>query len=194
MKLKLKNIFLHTALVLRHKSKVFSHAVKCGIPFLGIVHDLSKFSPSEFFESARYYHGGRSPIGVCRRETGMSGAWLHHKGRNKHHIEYWLDPECKIQPMMPYKYAVECICDKLSATKTYAKKSYTEDLPLLHWQRYGSLVPGNERTKAFIERVFTDLKEKGERAVLNKKYMKATYEEYLREDIRIRKEAALTSL
>jgi hypothetical protein len=61
--------------------------------------------------------------------------------------------------MMPYKYAVECICDKLAATKTYAKKDYNESMPLLHWQRYGSRAQGNEKLKAFIERVFTDLQE-----------------------------------
>ena len=92
--MKIKNVFLHTALVMRHKHKVFVHAVKCGIPFRGLMHDLSKFSPSEFFESVKFYQGHRSPIGVARREQGVSRAWLHHRGRNKHHIEYWYDHEC----------------------------------------------------------------------------------------------------
>ena len=76
---------------------------------------------------------------------------------------------------MPYKYAVECICDKLAATKTYAKGDYNESLPLLHWQRYGSRAQGNERLKLFIETVFTDLMNNGERYVLNGAYMKKTY-------------------
>ena len=175
MKIYFKNAVLHTALVLRHKHRVFIHTLKCGIPHLGLIHDLSKFSPTEFFESIKYYQGNRSPIGVCRRTTGRSLAWLHHKGRNKHHIEYWFDPECATQPLMPYKYAVECVCDKLAATKIYAKGDYNEGLPLLHWQKYGSKVPGNEKTKLFIETVFVDIERLGERAVLNKKYMKATY-------------------
>lgn len=175
MKFKLKNAILHTFLVIRHRHRVFIHTCKCGIPLQGLIHDLSKFSPTEFFESVRYYQGNRSPIGVCRRECGMSHAWLHHKGRNRHHIEYWYDPECTVLPMMPYKYAVECVCDKLAATKIYAKGNYNESLPLLHWQRYGSKVPGNERTMRFIEQVFTDIEALGERAVLNKKYMKETY-------------------
>ncbi len=173
--MKVTNFFKHLFLVIRHKNKVLVHCARCGILWRGIVHDLSKFSPQEFFESVKYYQGNRSPIGVCRRETGRSLAWLHHKGRNKHHIEYWLDPDCQVTPMMPYKYAVECVCDKLAATKTYNGKNYSPDEPLWHWEKYGNKVDGNPKTMEFIEKVFTDLKEKGEKSVLNKKYMKATY-------------------
>ena len=89
--MKLGNVFAHTALVMRHKWGVLRNCARCGILWRGLVHDLSKFTPTEFFESVRYYQGNRSPIGVCRRERGVSLAWLHHKGRNKHHIEYWFD-------------------------------------------------------------------------------------------------------
>ena len=170
------NIFKHLRLVIRHKNKVLIHCIKCGIPMRGILHDLSKFTPTEFFESAKYYRGIGSPISLCRKVNGVSYAWLHHKGRNKHHIEYWQDDDCPVHPLMPYKYAVECVCDKLSATKIYKGKEYSEDLPLLHWQKWGSTVKGNARTKLFVETVFTDLKDRGEKHILNKKYMKATYE------------------
>ena len=171
----IKNFFLHLSLVLRHKHRVFINCVKCGIPFRGIMHDLSKFSPAEFFESVKYYQGDRSPIGACRRATGKSEAWLHHKGRNKHHIEYWLDPECKVTPLMPYKYAVECACDKLAATKTYRGRDYKPEDALAHWERSGKKVEGNPRTMRFVEVVFRDLAEHGEGYILNKKYMKETY-------------------
>ena len=171
----IKNLFSHISLVLRHKTGVLKNCTKCGLFFRGLIHDLSKFSPTELFESARYYQGNRSPIGACRRAEGKSLAWLHHKGRNKHHIEYWYDGECEVQPMMPYKYAVECVCDKLAATKTYAGKNYSDDLPLLHWKRYGCKVDGNPKTMEFIEKVFIDVRDHGENYVLNKKYMKATY-------------------
>ena len=121
--MKLKNFFGHLSVVTRHKWGVFKNCVRCGIPMRGILHDLSKFSPQEFFESVKYFQGNRSPIGASRRANGMSRAWLHHKGRNKHHTEYWFDAECAEQPLMPYKYAVECVCDKLAATKTYAGKN-----------------------------------------------------------------------
>ena len=165
----------HLFLVIRHKNKVLIHCAKCGILWRGLVHDLSKFSPTEFFESVAYYQGNRSPIGVCRRAKGVSYAWLHHKGRNKHHIEYWLDPDCEVTPLMPYKYAVECICDKLAATKTYNGKNYTDDKALWHWEKYGNKVNGNPKTMAFVDRVFRDLAEHGEKYILNKKYMKETY-------------------
>ncbi len=171
------NAFKHLALVLRHKWRVLINCTKCGIFWRGLVHDLSKFSPAEFFESVRYFQGDRSPIGVCRRETGYSAAWLHHKGRNKHHIEYWLDPECKIQPMMPYKYAVECVCDKLAATRVYAGENYSRDLPLAHWKKYGCLVNGNPKTMRFIEEIFIDVELHGEDYVLNRKYMKQKFNE-----------------
>lgn len=173
----IKNSFLHIGLVLRHKWLVFIKCARCGIVWQGIVHDLSKFSPTEFFESIKYYQGNRSPIGVCRRTTGMSYAWLHHKGRNKHHIEYWLDGDCEIQPLMPYRYAVECVCDKLAATHTYAGKGYSDDLPLTHYRKYGNKVEGNEKTMKFIDEVFVDVAEKGEKYVLNKKYLKRKYKE-----------------
>lgn len=173
----LKKFFGHLSVVSRHKWGVFKNCVKCGIPLRGILHDLSKFSPTEFFESVKYFQGNRSPIGACRRDKGMSYAWLHHKGRNRHHTEYWYDPECAEQPLMPYKYAVECICDKLAATKTYAGKSYSPEMPLEHYKKYGEKTPTNKKTVAFITAAFTDLLALGEGAVLNKKYMKKKYAE-----------------
>ena len=177
MKLRLSNIFRHLALVTRHRHAVFINCIKCGIPVRGLLHDLSKFSPTEFFESARYYQGNRSPISACRRTTGVSRAWLHHKGRNRHHIEYWQDDDAEKHPLMPYEFAVECVCDKIAATKTYLREAYNNEMPMVHWRTYGSKVRGNERTLAFVERVFTDLSAHGEKFVLNKKYMKRTYAE-----------------
>ena len=173
--MKFGNIMRHLSLVIRHKNKVLVHCAKCGILWRGLMHDMSKFSPIEFFESARYYQGNYSPIVACRRERGRSLAWLHHKGRNRHHIEYWLDPECKEPPMMPYKFAVECVCDKLAATKTYRGRDYKPEDALAHWERSGKKVDGNPRTMKFVEVVFRDLAEHGEKYILNKKYMKATY-------------------
>ena len=175
VKLFIKNLLSHLWLVTKHRTRVFINCSKCGLVWRGLVHDLSKFSPTEFFESVKYYQGNRSPIGACRRATGMSHAWLHHKGRNKHHIEYWLDDECAQTPIMPYEYAVECVCDKLAATVTYAGKGYSRDMPLNHWYKYGNKVNGNPRTMKFIEEVFIDIRDHGEAYVLSKKYMKNKY-------------------
>ena len=171
----IKNAWLHLRKIQTHRKWVRHYCFGLGLYKQGLLHDLSKYSPTEFFESVKYYQGNRSPIGVCRRTTGMSYAWLHHKGRNKHHIEYWYDPDCEVLPLMPYKYAVECVCDKLSATKTYAKGAYTPAMPLEHWNRYGSKAPGNPLTMRFIEQVFLDISRLPEKQVLNKAYMKNTY-------------------
>ena len=66
-----------------------------GIPLQGIIHDNSKYSFTEFFISAKFYTGTYSPIMDERKIYGYSKVWLHHKGRNKHHYEYWLDPANK---------------------------------------------------------------------------------------------------
>lgn len=178
----IKSFFGHLSVVLRHKSRVFINCAKCGLIWRGIAHDMSKFSPTEFFESVKYFKGYRSPIGVCREEMGMSRAWLHHKGRNRHHIEYWLDPECKVQPMLPYQFAVECVCDKLAATRVYAGKNYSPELPLKHWLKYGCKVNGNPKTMRFVEEIFIDVQNHGEKYVLNKKYMKKKYREVCEND------------
>ena len=180
--MKIRNIFKHFFIIIRHKRRVFINCARCGLFWRGIVHDLSKFSPTEFFESAEYYQGNRSPIGVCRRAKGVSYAWLHHKGRNKHHIEYWLDPDCAVTPLMPYKYAVECVCDKLAATRVYAGKNYEQQKPLEHWLRYGNKVCANPLTMKFIETVFIDVRDHGERYVLNKRYMKSTFKKIMESD------------
>ena len=87
------NVFRHIKTVMTHKFYVFIFACKAGIPFRGLVHDMSKFSPSEFFESVKYYQGNGSPISAAKKENGYSKAWLHHKGRNKHHWQYWYDSQ-----------------------------------------------------------------------------------------------------
>lgn len=81
---------------------------------------------------------------------------------------------------MPYQYAVECVCDKLAATRVYAGKNYSTDLPLLHWNKYGNKVGGNPLTMAFVEAVFEDVKLHGEAYVLTKRYMKEKYQEICR--------------
>lgn len=172
----LHNALRHFALICRHKHAVLINTARCGILRRGLLHDLSKFSPAEFFESVKFYRGDRSPIGAARRATGVSYAWLHHKGRNKHHIEYWLDTDAEVQPEMPYVYAVECICDKIAATKTYAGAAYHDGLPIHHFRHYGNRVPGNARTMCFVDTVLADLARYGEAHVLNKKYLRATYD------------------
>ena len=117
----------HLKTILTHKKWVFFFARKLRIGWQGFWHDMSKFSPTEFMESIKYYTGTRSPIDVCKEQNGYSKAWLHHKGRNPHHYEYWQDNFDKGgEPVrMPDKYVKEMICDYLAAGKAYMRDSFT---------------------------------------------------------------------
>lgn len=123
----MKNFFKHLKKVCTHKWWVFYYCCNCGMPARGILHDLSKFSPVEFFESVKYYAGSYSPIDKCKHEKGYSMAWFHHRGRNKHHWEYWVDNfEKGMTPvLMPYKYSVEMLCDFLGAGRAYMGEDFT---------------------------------------------------------------------
>ncbi len=169
--------FKHLGMVTKHRFIVFKLCCKCGLFWRGLTHDLSKFSPTEFFESVKYYTGVGSPISNCRRQKGYSLAWIHHINHNKHHFEYWFDLQNKTQVNMPYKYAVECICDRISASKCYMKEDYTDSSPLEYWIKHLDQTPTNDNMKSFFSKVFTDLKDYGEQYVLNKKYLKETYDD-----------------
>lgn len=130
------NTFRHFKKVCTHKRWVFYYCCKVGIPFQGLVHDLSKFSPTEFWESVKYYQGTSSPIDACKKENGWSAAWMHHKGRNKHHYEYWQDNfDNGGNPIeMPMKYKKEMLCDYLGAGRAYHGKSFNFEKELKWWK------------------------------------------------------------
>lgn len=131
-----KKAVKHFLLICNHKRYVFKYCCKAGLFWRGIKHDLSKFSPVEFWESVKYYTGDRSPIDNCKAQNGYSKAWLHHKGRNAHHYEYWQDNFDKGGEalMMPYKDALELICDYLGAGHAYNKKNFTYQGELEWWR------------------------------------------------------------
>lgn len=174
---KFKRFFKHLSLVNKHRNTVFKLCCKCGLFWRGLVHDLSKYSHAEFWESVKYYTGTNSPIDQSRKENGYSYAWIHHKNKNKHHLEYWYDCDNEVQMNMPYKYAIEEVCDKIAATKCYRGKDYKPEMVLDHWLKKGCKAQTNDTMRAFFTKVFTDLIELGEKQVLNKKYMKKTYDE-----------------
>ena len=90
-KIKLGNMIKHFCTITRHRLLVCKHCFKLGLYWQGLTHDLSKYSPEEFWTGVRYFQGDRSPNAAEREVIGFSKAWLHHKGRNKHHFEYWID-------------------------------------------------------------------------------------------------------
>ena len=146
----MKKFLKHLHLVNKHRFLVFIHCCKCGLFWRGLIHDLSKYSPTEFLESVKYFNGDHSPIVESRKDIGYSKAWLHHKGKNKHHIEYWFDEDLEVQPVMPYKYAVECVCDKLAASKCYNGKNYSQDRLLAHWLKWNASGNMNPKIRDFF--------------------------------------------
>lgn len=123
-KLGLTNIFKHFNTITTHKIIVSKLCFKCGLIKRGLLHDLSKYSTTEFISSARYFTGTRSPIDSEKDATGYSLAWQHHKGHNPHHWEYWIDNvgTRKNDPIkIPYEYVVEMICDWVGAGIVYSK-------------------------------------------------------------------------
>ena len=127
----------HLGTVMKHKYYVFKYSCKLGIPIRGLLHDMSKFSPIEFWEGVKYYQGNRSPIDACKEENGYSLGWLHHKGRNKHHYQYWIDGIDKggTPIKMPNKYVKELFADFLGACNAYCGKSFTYHNEVLWWEK-----------------------------------------------------------
>ena len=112
-----------------HRFYVFKLCCKVGIPFQGLTHDLSKYSLSELIPSVKYFTDGKkSPLAEEKNIKGYSLAWLHHKGRNKHHFEYWFDFNSKTKQydpvQMPRQYLIEMFCDRIAASKVYLKDKY----------------------------------------------------------------------
>ena len=175
----IKNIFKHIKLVLKHKWLVFKFCTKIGMPFRGLKHDLSKFSPIEFWESIKYYNGKRSPITICKQKNGYSKAWLHHKGRNKHHPEYWYDVSASEQtPVIPYKYVAEMVCDKLSASITYCGKDWTNRSLLEYWKKERENVKINKKVSDMLTEVFEQVAEYGIDKIVTKKNLRELYKKY----------------
>ncbi|MBR2121896.1 MAG: catalase [Lachnospiraceae bacterium] len=161
----------HFITITRHRHLVCRYCFRLGLYGQGLLHDLSKYSPTEFLSGAKYYQGDRSPNDAERKAEGVSRAWLHHKGRNRHHFEYWID-YC-IQPdgsvtmggnEMPIKYVAEMFCDRVAACRVYMKDKYTDASAYEYFARSRHRIMMHEKTKAELEKMLTVLKDEGEEA------------------------------
>ena len=120
----------HFRTITHHRHLVRKYCFRVGLYWRGLTHDLSKYSPTEFWRGAKYYQGTFSPTQQERRENGYSLAWMHHKGRNRHHFEYWLDysirpakGKCPLQAVqMPRRYVAEMLMDRICASKNYIQR------------------------------------------------------------------------
>lgn len=167
----------HFKTITKHRHTVIRHCKKAGILWQGLFHDLSKYSPSEFLVGARYFQGNRSPNEIERELYGYSPAWMHHKGRNKHHYEYWTDLNRQTRRYeavpMPRRYLVEMVMDRRAACITYQGSAYTTASPLKYYT--GSMERNlmHPQTQRELEYILTMLRDRGEESTFR----------YLREDV-----------
>lgn len=134
-----KRFFGHLGTVIRHRWTVMRLCFKCGLYWKGLTHDLSKYSPTEFLNGVRFYTGTASPHIGEREKYGYSKAWLHHKGHNKHHAEYWQDirPNGKTETIpMPKRYLAEMICDRVAASMIYLGDKFTPSSPVDYYRSH----------------------------------------------------------
>ncbi len=167
----------HLKTITHHKWLVLQGCFQVGLYWQGLTHDLSKYSPTEFRVGARYYQGTRSPNSAEREEKGYSEAWMHHKGRNRHHYEYWTDlnreKKCYDSVPMPRKYLAEMVMDRIAACKTYQGPAYTDGSALEYYLKSTERTLMHPRTQKELEYILTALRDRGEQETFR----------YLREEI-----------
>ena len=174
--------FRHFKTVCKHKWYVFQECCKCGIVWQGITHDLSKFSAIEFGPSAEYFQGDRSPIEAEKEACGYSLAWLHHKGVNPHHWEYWIDFDENgniIANKMPWEYVIEMICDWIGAGKAYNTEKWTCHEPLAYYNKVRKGRHFHSETERLIEAILREIDRRGVEAlyeIAKNEYTKLFYE------------------
>ena len=163
----------HLKTISHHRWLVCKGCFRVGLYRQGLTHDLSKFSPTEFWQGVRYYQGYRSPNAAEREDKGYSEAWMHHKGRNRHHYEYWTDlspvTKCYAPVPMPRKYLVEMVMDRIAACKVYRGKDYTDASAWEYYQRERPYLNSamHTETRAELEKILIMLKQRGEKTTFS---------------------------
>ena len=156
----------HFKTITKHRMLVLQGCVQVGLYWQGLTHDLSKYSPTEFLNGARYYQGTRSPNSAEREEKGFSEAWIHHKGRNRHHYEYWTDMNRKTRNYesipMPRKYLVDMVMDRRAACMTYQGAAYTPGSALEYFMKSRERELMHPQTRQELEYILTMLRDRGE--------------------------------
>ena len=159
--------FSHFKTITWHRWLVRQGCFRVGLYWQGLIHDLSKYSPTEFFIGARYYQGNRSPNAAEREDKGFSEAWIHHKGRNRHHYEYWTDMNKATRLYesvpMPRKYLAEQVMDRRAACIVYQGKDYTPGSALAYFMKSRERELMHPQTRQEMEYILTMLRDKGEK-------------------------------
>jgi len=157
----------HFKTITRHRHLVMAGCFRIGLYKQGLCHDLSKYSPAEFLVGVKYYQGIRSPNSAERDEKGYSEAWMHHKGRNRHHYEYWTDlcrATGKYESVpMPRRYLAEMVMDRRAACIVYQGKNYTPASALEYFMNSRERVLMHPQTRQELEYLLTMLRDAGEK-------------------------------
>ena len=161
------NAWKHFCTITKHRMLVASGCFQIGLYWQGLAHDLSKYSPTEFRNGIKYYQGTRSPNNAEREDKGYSEAWMHHKGRNRHHFEYWTDispVSRQYEPMpIPRKYLAEMIMDRRAACMTYQGKAYTDGSALAYLEKSLERTRMHPQTLKELTFLLTMLRDEGEK-------------------------------
>ena len=152
----IKNMIGHFKTITNHKILVMKTCFKVGLYKQGFLHDLSKYKPVEFSAGTK--------------------AWMHHKGRNKHHFEYWIDYGNKLSDglqgmKMPSQYVIEMFIDRMSASKNYLGEKYTDKSALEYYEERKDYYVIHPESREFLEFLLKMLAEDGEEKTL--KYIKS---------------------
>lgn len=159
-----KRFFGHLRTVHKHRVMVRKLCFKCGLYWQGLTHDLSKYSPTEFWNGVKFYTGTKSPHVGEREKYGYSKAWIHHHNKNKHHAEYWQDigKEGKSTPIhMPNEYILEMICDRVAASMIYLGDKYTNSSPLEYYKSHKDENQFHKYTRVRLEEALEEIAELG---------------------------------
>ena len=159
-------VWQHFKTITKHRLLVMEGCFRVGLAWQGLTHDLSKYAPTEFLNGIRYYQGNRSPNNAEREDKGYSESWMHHKGRNRHHYEYWTDLNLQTreyEPLpMPRKYLVEMVMDRRAACKTYTGEAYTNGSAYTYFDRSMEKNRMNPDTRQELGYLLQMLRDEGE--------------------------------
>lgn len=162
----------HLKTINHHKFLVMRYCFRAGLYGQGLLHDLSKYAPTEFLVGAKYYQGTRSPNNAEREDKGYSAAWLHHKGRNRHHVEYWVDYAIGKRGLhgveMPLRYVLEMMCDRIAACRIYQKEAYTDASPYEYYIQSKERDLVHPETERLLMELLVLLRDEGEERLFEK--------------------------
>ena len=129
--------FAHFCTITKHKKLVLKECFRVGLYKQGLLHDMSKYSWTEFRVGCRYYQGTRSP-------NNAEG------------------PNLLAGMKMPVRYVVEMFLDRIAASKVYLGDAYTSDAPLAYYENGRADELMHKDTRELLEKLLHMLAEEGE--------------------------------